>query len=129
MWLTLYSEVYVTAVGFTELFDFSVAIAIVTGLPELFAFFADGCSRFKLGRILTSMIQIRLRVRLFAVILESDTLCCTILLLTSCNHFLAGYRRLSVVEDVCFGSCVIELQSLEPRSIEFTAAKNTACRV
>ena len=41
----------------------SVAIALATGFPVLFAFIAmmvDGCSRFKIERTLTSMIQIRL---------------------------------------------------------------------
>ena len=46
-----------------KLFSSSVTVAIATGFSVRFPFFAlmvDGCSRFKIGRILTSMTQIRL---------------------------------------------------------------------
>ena len=49
--------------GFPKLFGSSVAIAIATGFPVLFALIAlmvDRCARFKIGRTLTSMMQIRL---------------------------------------------------------------------
>ena len=45
----------------------------------------DGCTRFKVGSILASIMQIRLEYQFFAGTQETDTFCCTILLLTSCS--------------------------------------------
>ena len=53
MWQSLDSEVDVTATGLSVL-------STATGFPVRSAEMVDGCSRFKVGRILASIMQIRL---------------------------------------------------------------------
>ena len=53
MWQSLVSEVDVTAKGLAVL-------STATGFPVLFAKMVDGCSCFKVGSVLASIMQIRL---------------------------------------------------------------------
>ena len=52
--------------------------------------------------------------------MESDTLCCTILLLALCITLSCCLSQVTVVKDDCVGSCFIELQPLHLSNLQIT---------